>query len=261
MKRLLFLIGTLMAVGVTIAKRHPRKTLQLTTSHKENRSLFLDPLMMAMNPLMNPMAMHFPLNSDKKYKIKHNLHVIHGPHGLNPFMYNPMMMGMMNPYMMGMMNPYMMGMMGMGMYGAYGHGMMNPYMMGGMAMMHPYHPMNMMGMMHPYHPMNMMGMGMMGLGMGMMGMYNPYMMGMYHPMAMAHPAHPMNPYNPYGMYGGMYGAMTGMPFMHPHGDEHADEEPGERKLTESDDPSLEKLLKDMEEEKRDALKGGKKLMF
>ena len=249
MKKLFFLLGTLMVMVPTIARRHPRKTLQLTTRHKENRSLFLDPLMMAMNPLMNPMAMHFPLNSDKKYQIKHNLHVIHGPHGLNPCMYNPMMMGMMNPYMMGMMNPYMMGMGGMGMYGAYGMGMMNPYMMGGM------------GMMHPYHPMNMMGMGMMGLGMGLMGMYNPYMMGMYHPMAMAHPAHPMNPYNPYGMYGGMYGAMTGMPFMHPHGDAHEDAEGAERKLTENDDPSLERLLKTMEEEKRDALKGGKKLMF
>merc|ERR1711976_95593 len=32
--------------------------------------------------------------------------------GMNPYMMNPMMMGMMNPMMMGMMNPYMM--MGMG---------------------------------------------------------------------------------------------------------------------------------------------------
>ena len=140
-------------------KHHKRRTLELTAPNKDERKLFIDPLMFAMNPMMNPMAMHFPLNSGKKYKIQHNLHVVHGPYGMNPYMMG-MGMGMMNPYMMGMMNPYMMG------------GMMNPYMMGGM----------MGGMMNPY----------------MMGMMNPYMMMGYHPMNTFHPLHPFNPYNMYG---------------------------------------------------------------
>ena len=202
-----------------------KKTIELSAPSKEERELFVNPLLMAMNPMLNPMAMHFPLNSDKKYKIKHNLHVVHGPYGMNPFMMH------MNPYMMGMMNPYMMGGMG-GMMG-----MMNPYMMGGM-----------MGMMNPY----------------MMGMMNPYMMGMYggyHPYNVAHPMHPFNPFNMYGM--GMFGPMGGAYLhtqMHP-GDE-AEEDEGERKLT--DDNTLDidqKLLKEMEQEKKDAAKGGIKLDF
>ena len=110
-------------------KHHKRRTLELTAPNKDERKLFIDPLMFAMNPMMNPMAMHFPLNSGKKYKIQHNLHVVHGPYGMNPYMMG-MGMGMMNPYMMGMMNPYM--------------------MMG-------YHPMNTFHPLHPFNPYNMYG--------------------------------------------------------------------------------------------------------
>ena len=209
-----------------------KKTIELSAPSKEERELFVNPLLMAMNPMLNPMAMHFPLNSDKKYKIKHNLHVVHGPYGMNPFMMH------MNPYAMGMMNPYMMGgmgMMGMGM----GMGMYHPYgmmgMMGGMGMMIPY----MMGMMNPY----------------MMGMY-----GGYHPYNVAHPMHPFNPMNMYGM--GMMGPMGGA-YLHTqvgHGDETDDD--GERKLIDNSTEEIDqKMMKQMEEEKRDAAKGGIKLDF
>ncbi len=158
----LLLMIFLVLSEVTLAKHHRKRKLELSAPSRDERKLFVDPLMFAMNPMMNPMAMHFPLNSDKKYSVKHNLHVVHGPYGMNPYMMggmmgmmggmmNPYMMGgMMNPYMMGMMNPYMMGgMMGMmgGMMNPYMMGMMNPYMMGGMmhgmmggAYMHPGMP-------------------------------------------------------------------------------------------------------------------------
>jgi hypothetical protein len=217
-------------ISITLDTYTSKKTLQLSEPSKEERELFVNPLLMAMNPMLNPMAMHFPLNSDKKYKIKHNLHVVHGPYGMNPFMMH------MNPYMMGMMNPYMMGM------GMYHPGMMNPYMMGmGMGMYHP-------GMMNPY----------------MMGMMNPYMMGMYggyHPFNVAHPMHPFNPWNMYGM--GMMGPMGGA-YLHTqmgHGDEHDDDE-GERKLIDDSTDDIDrKMFEQMEEEKKDAAKGGIKLDF
>ena len=260
--------------------------IELSSPPKNERELFVDPLMMAMNPMMNPMAMHFPLNSDKKYKIKHNLHVVHGPYGMNPFM-GGMMGGMgglgMNPYMAGMMNPYMMSMMGGGMGGGMGF-------MGG-NVMHPLHPLNPMtggmgglGMMGGMGGLGMMG-GMGGLGMmggmgglGMMGgMMNPYMMGMGGlgmgmggmMGGMAHPMHPMNPYgmyggmahpmhpmNPYGMYGGMGMMGMGMGGIHYGNHGQADED---RKLIDNQEPiDIEnKLVEDMIKEKADAEKGGK----
>ena len=116
--------------------------------------------------------------------------------------------------------------------------MMNPYMMGGMGMY---------GMMNPY----------------MMGMMNPYMMGMmggYHPYNVAHPMHPFNPWGMYGM--GMFGPMGGA-YLHTHmtPGEEGDEE-GERKLTDNNTEEIDnKLLKEMEQEKMDAEKGGLKLDF
>ena len=104
----------------------------------------------------------------------------------------------------------------------------------------------------------------------MMGMMNPYMMGM---MGGLHPynvAHPMHPFNPYGMYGAM-GMMGGMGMMGPmggaylhtqigHGDE--EEADGERKLIDQNTEDIDqKMMKQMEEEKRDAAKGGINLNF
>ena len=207
-----------------------KQTIELSAPNKEERELFVNPLLMAMNPMLNPMAMHFPLNSDKKYKIKHNLHVVHGPYGMNPYMMH------MNPYMMGMMNPYMMG--GMGMMGMMG--MMNPYMMGYM------NPMMMGGMMNPY----------------MMGMMNPYMMGMfggYHPYNVAHPLHPFNPMGMYGM--GMFGPMGGA-FLHSHAEPHDEDSPDDRKLIDEGTEEIDrKMMETMEQERKDAAKGGIQLNF
>ena len=165
-----------------------KQTIELSAPNKEERELFVNPLLMAMNPMLNPMAMHFPLNSDKKYKIKHNLHVVHGPYGMNPYMMH------MNPYMMGMMNPYMMGMFG------------------------------------GYHPYNV--------------------------------AHPMHPFNPMGMYGmGMMGPMGGA-FLHTHAEPHDEESPDDRKLIDDGTEEIDrKMMETMEEERKDAAKGGIQLNF
>jgi hypothetical protein len=234
--------------NVSVSKHNKKQTLELSSPSKEERKLFVDPLMFAMNPMMNPMAMHFPLNSDKKYTVKHNLHVVHGPYGMNPYMMGGMMGmmgGMMNPYMMGgMMNPYMMGGMMHGMMGGMMHGMMggmmNPYMMGMMG-----------GMMNPY----------------MMGMMNPYMMGGmmgYHPMNVYHPMHPFNPMNMYGASFMHPGAAAQHPEEHEESHEEDDEE--DRKLLETsnlteEDKLAQKLYDQMIEEKLDAEKGGIKVDF
>jgi hypothetical protein len=219
---------TMLFMLISIDSAWGKKTIELSAPNKEERELFVNPLLMAMNPMLNPMAMHFPLNSDKKYKIKHNLHVVHGPYGMNPYMMH------MNPYMMGMMNPYMMGMMGM----------MNPYMMGYM------------------NPMMMGGMGMMHMNPYMMGMMNPYMMGAfggYHPYNIAHPLHPFNPMGMYGM--GMFGPMGGA-YLHTTAHHDDDEAPEDRKLVENGTEDIDqKMMETMEQEKKDAAKGGIQLNF
>ena len=150
-KTIFYFLVVIFVCETFTARHHKRELIQLTSSKPQERSLFFNPMMYAMNPFINPLAMYTPFSMGGHSKTSNKIETSNGLYGMNPYMMgmmNPYMMGM-NPFMMGMMNPYMM------------MGMMNPYMMGMMDpyMMMSYHPLNTFHPLHPYNPYNMYGAG------------------------------------------------------------------------------------------------------